>query len=99
MEILELSGIIEMVQTLVIGIFVSAVIVGGGVLSVIGAGIWSRARDRHKRSLESVLIEVKLPRNNEVKIDSAEQHFSSFASMPGAEGILGFSKVPDSVTF
>lgn len=99
MEFLDTAGIIQMVQTLVIGILVSAIIVLGGVLSVIGAGIWSRARDRHKRSLESVLIEVKLPRDNEVKIDSAEQLFSSFASMSGAEGLLGFSKVPDSVTF
>jgi len=99
MEILSTSGIIQMVQTVVIGLLVSGLVVVGGFLSIFGAGVWFRTRDRHKRSLESVLIEVKLPRNNEIKIDAAEQLFASFASMSGTDGMMGFSKVPDSVTF
>lgn len=99
MEILNTSGILQLIQTLIIGIFISLLIVGGGVLSVVLSGIWFRARDRHKRSLESVLMEVKLPRDNEIKIDAAEQLFSSFASLSKSEGLLSFSKVPDSLTF
>lgn len=99
MELLDASGIIQLIQTLLVGILISGLIVGGGIATVIASGIWFRARDRHKRSLESVLIEVKLPRDNEIKIDAAEQLFSSFASLSTAEGFLSFSKVPDSITF
>jgi len=38
-------------------------------------------RDREKESLNSTLIQVALPRDNEIKIDAAEQLFSSFASL------------------
>ena len=99
MELLSVAGIIQLVQTLIIGILIAGVIVGGGVATIFGSGVWFRARDRHKRSLESVLMEVKLTRDNEIKIDAAEQLFSSFASLKGTEGLLGFSQVPDSLTF
>lgn len=38
-------------------------------------------RDREKSALDSTLLEVALPRDNEVKIDAAEQLFSSFTSL------------------
>ena len=38
-------------------------------------------RDREKSALDSTLLQVSLPRDNEVKIDAAEQLFSSFASL------------------
>jgi hypothetical protein len=38
-------------------------------------------RDREKSALDSTLLQVALPRDNEVKIDAAEQLFSSFASL------------------
>lgn len=38
-------------------------------------------RDREKAALDSTLLQVALPRDNEVKIDAAEQLFSSFASL------------------
>jgi len=38
-------------------------------------------RDREKSALDSTLLEVALPRDNEIKIDAAEQLFSSFASL------------------
>lgn len=43
--------------------------------------LWMRHGQRERRSLESVLLQVKVPRDNEVKIDAAEQMFSSFASI------------------
>lgn len=77
-------------------------------LSAIGAaifgsfyffGIWSKAKERHKKSLETTLLEISLPRDNEIKIDAAEQLFSSFASLKAPKGILSFAKVGDSITF
>lgn len=58
-----------------------------GVIGVIGyfAGyvlfLWYKWRGREKTSLDSVLLQVSLPRDNEIKIDAAEQLFSGFASL------------------
>jgi len=43
--------------------------------------LFYRYRDREKISLDSVLLQVALPRENEIKIDAAEQLFSSFSSI------------------
>lgn len=42
--------------------------------------IWLRNKNREKQSLESVLLQVKVLRDNEVKIDAAEQLFSSLSA-------------------
>src|SRR3989338_2315651 len=58
---------------------------GVGLLGLLGLGYvilqWWRHRDREQRSLESVLLEVRLPRDNEIKIDAAEQMFASLYSV------------------
>ena len=43
--------------------------------------LWLKFRDREKRSLDSVLLQVALPRDNEIKIDVAEQMFASLSSI------------------
>jgi len=43
--------------------------------------IWYKNRGREKTSLESVLLQVALPRDNEIKIDTAEQLFSSLSAI------------------
>ncbi len=43
--------------------------------------LWLRYRDREKRSLEYVLLQVSLPRGNEIKIDAAEQLFASLYTL------------------
>lgn len=75
--------------------FVAAITAGG----IYFYGIWSRAKKRHKKSLDSTLLEIALPRDNEIKIDAAEQLFSSFASLKATNGIFSFTKVDDSITF
>jgi len=45
--------------------------------------IWYRNRGREKGSLESTLLQIAVPRDNEIKIDAAEQLFSSFAAIGG----------------
>ncbi len=75
--------------------FVAAITIG----AIYFYGIWSRAKKRHKKSLDSTLLEVALPRDNEIKIDAAEQLFSSFASLKSVSGMLSFTKVGDSITF
>lgn len=51
-----------------------------GILGYLGLMLY-KYRDREKRSLNSVLLQVALPRDNEIKIDAAEQMFASFFSL------------------
>jgi len=43
--------------------------------------LWFKFRHREERSLNFVLLEVLLPRENEIKIDAAEQMFASLSSI------------------
>ncbi len=43
--------------------------------------MWYRYKDREKYSLDSVLLQVTVPRDNEIKIDAAEQMFSALNSI------------------
>jgi hypothetical protein len=61
--------------------------------------IFWKYRDREHHSLQYVLLQVAVPRDNETKIDAAEQMFSAFSGIKGAKGLLGFSKVPDYIAF
>src|SRR5688572_23895215 len=54
-----------------------------GIMAGIGVLVllWFRFKDREESSLGYVLLQVAVPRQNEVKIDAAEQMFASFASL------------------
>ncbi len=43
--------------------------------------VWYRNRDREKYSLSFSLLQIAVTRNNEIKIDAAEQFFASLASL------------------
>jgi hypothetical protein len=43
--------------------------------------LWYRNRNREAESLSSILLQVTVPRENEIKIDAAEQMFASLASL------------------
>lgn len=60
----------------------------GAVILVIGIYwgfyllfLWIKHRNREKESLNSVLLQVAVSRDNEIKIDAAEQLFSALASI------------------
>ena len=52
--------------------------------------LWYKNKDREKQSLDSTLIQVTLPRDNEIKIDAAEQFFASFSGIKASSGMLSF---------
>ena len=80
--------------------FISLIMAGVAVVAaiLILAGIflflkkylagWIKYRDREKASLQFVLLQVKVPRGNEIKIDAAEQLFATFASLRKSGGML-----------
>lgn len=43
--------------------------------------LWLRNRGREAESLSSVLLQVSMPRDNEIKVDAAEQLFASLAAL------------------
>ncbi len=57
--------------------------------------LFYKNRNREKESLDSVLLQVALPRDNEIKIDAAEQLFSSLASIKKG----GFLKLQPHISF
>src|SRR3989338_9315705 len=66
-----------LILTLVLLGFIALVIVGAGflILAII------RSRGREERSIDSVLLQIAVPRGNEIKIDAMEQLFRSLYSI------------------
>ncbi len=60
--------------------------------------IYFRLKKREQISLEMVTLEVKLAKENEIKIDAADQMFSSFSSLKKS-GFWSFLEVHDVVSF
>ena len=62
--------------------------------------LYLRWKNREDRSLDMALLHVALPRDNEVKIDAAEQFFASLSTISsGGEGLLTMLETPDHLTF
>ena len=81
-----------------LAILIVGLLVGG--VSALGYLVFLRYkfRNREKESLDSTLIQVALPRDNEIKIDAAEQLFSSFASLYKS-GKIPFLTTQPSISF
>jgi len=71
---------------------------GGFALLSYGVFLVWKYRDRERRSLEYVLLHVALPRDNEIKIDAAEQMFSSLHSIHHG-GFMSFLKPQEHISF
>ena len=80
-----------------LAILVIILVVLGVLLFYLGKLLitWYKNRGREKTSLESVLLQVALPRDNEIKIDTAEQLFASLSSI----GKGGMFKLPPHLSF
>ncbi len=81
---------------------VSLVILTVSLLGFIALGyvlflLW-KYRDREKRSLEYVLLQVATPRDNEIKIDAAEQMFASLHAIHHG-GFWSFLKPQEHISF
>jgi len=95
----QLTIIINQAKYLVLIAF----LIGLGIVMLVGLGYvlvhWLKFKDREKRSLEFVVLQVAVPRDNEVKIDGAEQMFASLFSVKKSGGWLGFLKPQDHLSF
>jgi hypothetical protein len=95
---LTLPNFFDLTIMLVVVLVFLALIVGASL----GVGylfiIWYSNREREKKSLDSTLIQVTLPRDNEIKIDAAEQFFASFAGIK-VSGMFSFLKYKPHLSF
>lgn len=92
----------EIMVGLLIGISVLAVILLG--LAILGYVLMQfyKWRNREEHALSYILLQVAVPRDNEVKIDAMEQFFSSLYTIyRGKSGWLDFDflKIQDHVSF
>ena len=84
----------------VLGVTLGFVVIFFGIfcaLLYIAFLMW-KYRDREKRSLEYVLLQVATPRDNETKIDAAEQMFSSLHALYHG-GYWSFLKPQEHISF
>src|SRR3989344_8723327 len=97
--ILTSENLLNSMFLFVTAILIASVLIGISALLIYVFALWQRSKERHKKSLDTTLLEIALPRDNEIKIDAAEQLFSSFASLKTPSGVLAFTKISDSLTF
>ncbi|MBI4100763.1 DUF87 domain-containing protein [Candidatus Microgenomates bacterium] len=77
-------------------IIIFTLLISGGFLYLFF--LWWRNRTREEKSLDSVLLQIAVPRENEVKIDAAEQMFGAFSSIKKG-GFFSFLSPSDSLSF
>lgn len=88
----------DALTTLFVGLFLT--ILATGLLIGLGIGgffllrLWLRNKDRESDSLSSTLLQVAVPRDNEIKIDAAEQLFSSLAAIGKPPGRFSLKNAP-----
>lgn len=75
-------------------VFVGAFSIGAGYVFL----LWMRNKERESESLRSVLLQVSMPKDNEIKIDAAEQLFASLASLRKS-GRLAFMRPQPHLSF
>ncbi|MEX2007175.1 MAG: DUF87 domain-containing protein [Candidatus Levyibacteriota bacterium] len=93
-----LDSIMQLFIAFLIGLLLSIILVSLSALAVYVLIVWYRNKEREKESLDSTLLQVSLPRDNEIKIDAAEQLFSSLASFRKS-GRLSFLKLQPHISF
>ncbi|HKZ34298.1 MAG TPA: ATP-binding protein [Patescibacteria group bacterium] len=93
-----LDTLMKLMPTLVMYIVLFGISILVGVAGVYITLHLIRARGREKVSLQSALLQVAVPRDNEIKIDVAEQVFASLYSIKKG-GFFSFLKAQSHISF
>ena len=93
-----IADITYRLQTLAISAVILVVCLLGLTLIAYFLLQWWRHRRREEKSLSYVLLQVAVPRDNEIKIDAAEQLFSSLYTIKN-HGFFSFLKPEEHLTF
>ncbi len=79
---------------LLVGMCVIVGLMAGGFFGYL---YWQRWKDREVRALDFVLLQIAVPKDNEIKIDAMEQMISSFQSLGKAGGMFS-TKVAEHIS-
>jgi len=94
----EFADILYQLEVLgVVFVILTMCLVGLALLGYVIFLLW-KYRDREKRSLNYVLMQIATPRDNETKIDAAEQMFASLHAIHHS-GFWSFLKPQEHVSF
>ena len=101
MEVTQTNGInFASFAALMIGVLAVLLLLAGIFLFLKKYFVgWIKYRGREKNSLQFVLLQIKVPRANEIKIDAAEQLFATIASLRKSGGLLSVFKVQPQLSF
>jgi len=80
---------------ILLGVFFLSLLITGLLLYILVLII--RQKKREQMSLGMVTLQIKLPKDNEIKIDAAEQMFSAFSSLKKS-GFFSFLEVEDVIS-
>ena len=103
MEVTQVSN-----QPDIVSLLVGLILILGLALAILGSAVyfwkyfvgWIKYKDREKNSLEFTLLQITVPRDNEIKIDATEQLFATFASIRKSTGkLFGAFKPQPSISF
>lgn len=75
------ENLMSLFYMFVFGLIISAVLIVSGYAIGYLLILWYRHRNRTQEAINSVLLQVAVPRDNEIKIDAAEQMIASLASL------------------
>lgn len=83
-------------------VFINLILALIGLIALSGLGygayyafrLWLIYRNREEESLGSVLLQIAVPRDNEIKIDAAEQMFASLVALRGSGKFENFKPKP-----
>ncbi len=96
---MDFTELIYRIEVLGISLVITVICLAGLFGVALMVILWFRYKDREIRSLESILLQVAVPRDNEIKIDAAEQMFASFASLHSSGGMFSFFKPQPHLSF
>ena len=98
LDIFTNDTILLQLQNFLITFVILVLFLAGFALLFYFLFLWWKHRKREQKSLEFVLLSIAVPKDNEVKIDAAEQFFSALSSLSHG-GFFSFLKVPDHIAF
>lgn len=93
LDVLSSVGLNLLFAILMWGIFAAFLIIATYIFI-----LWWRNRNREQASLKYLLMQVAVPKGNEIKIDAAEQMFASLSSF-GKHGLFSFLKPEEHISF
>lgn len=78
------------ITLLIITLVFSGIFIFGLVVGVVAFLSWIKTKDREEDSLNSVLLQVAVPKTNEIKIDAMEQFFTSLTTIKKSDFMQKF---------